>query len=157
MSPNEPGKGEIVRIGVIGKDEKLWAKLYPTLVGKVQNLLDSTLDHNKGSTVRDELKDFTSELLDFAKAKLATPGLEAQKIAAEITQKYAEHQTELAQADKTREEARERRIKNDIRELRYSLTLTKALVMADDDESAIFFGKQIDSFLELLKDLGQTL
>jgi len=95
-------------------------------------------------------------LLDFAKARLAKPGLEAEKIAAEIGKTFAERQTELARADKTSEEARGLRIKNDISELRLTLGATKAILVGDASEEAVLFGKQVDAFLSALKDLAQA-
>ncbi len=145
-----------LRVDVRGSNDKLWASLRSKFVTQIETLLSATLDHERGTTVRDEAKQFTSALLDFAKAKLAKSGLEAEQIAAEIGKTFAEKQTELARAEKTTEEARQIRIKNDVAELRLTLGATKAFLVGDESEEAVIFGKQLESFLCVLKEIAET-
>ena len=145
-----------VRIDIRGKDKQLWVSLREKFLARIDSLLESTLDHERGTTVRYEIKEFTSALLDFAKARLAKSGLEAEKIASEISKTFAERQTELAKAGKTSEETRELRIQNDITELRLTLGATKAMLVGDDSEEAILFGKQLEAFLKVLRGIAGT-
>lgn len=145
-----------LRVDVRGANPTLWASLREKFVNQIGRLLDSTLDYQRGTTVRDEAKEFTSALLDFAKAKLAKPGLEAEKLAAEIGKTFAERQSELARASKISEEARQLRIRNDVSELRISLGATKALLIGDASEEAVLFGKQVDAFLTALKEISTS-
>lgn len=145
-----------LQVQVRGKDPDRWANLRAKFIRRLDKLLDSTLDSARGTTVRDEAKEFTSALLDFASAKLAKPGLEGEKIAAEIGKTFAERQTELARADKTSEEARELRIKNDISELRLMLGATKAVLVGDDSDEAVLFGKAVDAFLSALNEMARA-
>jgi hypothetical protein len=153
--PIEPSRpDQWLRVDVRGNDKKLWALLHEKFVDKINRLLQATLDYERGTTVRDEMREFSSALLDFAKAKLARAGLEDEKIAAEISKMFAERQAELAKADKTSEEARQLRIQNDISELRLTLGATKAMLIGDESEEAVLFGKQLDTFLDVLKELA---
>ncbi len=145
-----------LRLDVRGNNNQLWASLREKFVVQIKKLLSATLDHERGTTVREEAKQFTSAFLDFAKAKLAKSGLEAEKIGAEICKTFAEKQTELARAEKTAEETRQLRIKNDIAELRLTLGATKAFIMGDCSDEAIIFGKQLESFLKILKEIAAT-
>lgn len=151
---NRDSETSWLRVDVRGESEGRWIALREKFLAQIGKLLESTLDHDRGTTVRDEAKEFTSALLDFAKAKLAKPGLEAEQIAAQIGKTFAERQTELARADKTAEEARQIRIKNDIAELRLTLGATKAMLVGDSSEEAVLFGKQLNEFLEVLKEIA---
>lgn len=145
-----------IRFDVEGGDPRRWDKLREKFSARLRELLDTTVDHRNGKTVRDEAKEFTGALLDFAKAKLSKPGLEAEKTAADIAKTFAERQTQLAVAEKTSQEARSTRIDNDIKELKITLGATRAMIVGDTSEEAILFGKQLDSFLSSLREIAPT-
>lgn len=151
-----PPPGSIVRVDVTGKSVVLWGRLRGKLVTAIEGLLNSTLDCNRGTTVREEAKEFTSALLDFAKAKLQMPVVELEKASAEISKLYAERQKELADADKTHAEADAIRLTTQITELRLVLGATKAILVGEEGAEAILLGKQIDVFLEVVRDLSRA-
>ena len=148
--------GTMMRVDVRGNSPELWTNLRSKLMEKVQQLLDSTLDHNRGTTVREEAKEFTTALLDFAKAKLQMPVVEIEKASAEISKIYAERQKELAEADKLHAEADLIRLNTHIRELTLTLGLTKVMLVGESGEEAILLGKQVDAFLEVVRDLSRS-
>jgi hypothetical protein len=150
-----PAPGAMLRVDVRGKSQELWAGLRSKLMAKVQEVLNSTLDHKRGTTVREEAREFTAALLDFAKAKLQMPVVEVEKAAAEVAKLYAERQKELAEADKIHAEADAIRLETNIRELTLTLALTKAMLVGEPGEEAVLLGRQVDAFLEAVRDLSR--
>ena len=72
-----PEHKPFVRVDVRGKTTALWQSLRPKLIQAMNDVLDAVIDDEQGTTVRDEMKQLTTALLDYAKANLARPGLEA--------------------------------------------------------------------------------
>ena len=106
MSEQPPKKErQLAHIKVKGKVPATWAKYRDTFMEKIQSALDTVIDFDNDSTVREEAKKFTSQLLDFARNKLAREGHEVEKIEAEVRQLYAQIETEHADARKTNAEA----------------------------------------------------
>lgn len=146
--------GKIARIDVRGADTTLWATLRPKLIRKISEVLDSTLDNERGTTVREEAKQFTSAMLEYARRRLQREGLENDKIEAEIAELYAKRASELAQAESLTAAAEAQRQQTALRELCTCLSLTKAMLVGDKSEEAVLFGLQIESFLETVKELN---
>ncbi len=151
---DEEKSKKIARVDVRGKNLDKWARIKPKLMAKIDAFLDFPADHSAGTTVRDEAKQLTSALLDFAKNRLAREGAEVQKIEAEISEIYAKERMALAQADKLNAEAEAMRSQNAIKELVAMLALTKAMLVGEEGEEALLLGKQIDVFLDIVKELG---
>lgn len=151
LPPNSNHK--IVRVDVRGEDPELWKRLRAKLMVRIHTVLESTLDHDRGTTVREEAKQFTASMLDFARQRLQREGLENDKIEAEIAELYAKRTKELADADRVSAEAERIRQDTSLRELCKCLALTKAMLIGDESEEAMLFGQQIDSFLSVVKEL----
>lgn len=144
----------IARIDVRGKEPNLWKNLRPKLIEKIQKFLDTTMDHERGTTIQEEAKQFTSALLDFARNKLAREGVEVQKIEAEVSEIYAKRVKSLAEADKVSAEAAAIRQRTATKELCTMLAMTRAMLVGEEGEEALLLGKQINEFLGLVRELG---
>lgn len=148
----------IQRVDVAGKTPEPWVKLQPKLIAAINKLLDTTIDHNKGTTIRQETKEFTSAALDYLKARLKKDSIQNKKNEAEIVMLYERVEHERAKMNKTRAETRlldaeadaKERL-NIIRDLELALRLTKVIIAGEPGEEAILFGKKIDSYLEVIE------
>lgn len=150
----ESAQGKILRIDVRGDSKELWAKLRSQLLTRIQAALDTTIDHEHGTTVKEELRSFTSHMMDYARRRLQREGLENDKIEAEVAEIYARRSSELANAELVSANAEAQRQQTALRELCKALALTRAVLAGEKDEECILFGKQIDMFLEIVKDLN---
>jgi DNA primase large subunit len=154
MSQRDASKKTFLRVDVKGNSEPLWLRLRPKLINAINAVLDTVVDPDNESTMRDEAKQFTSALLDHAKAKLKRAGLENDRIEAEIRQLYSQIEMDLAESRKRNAEANALEFDTTVRKLRFALMGTKTLLISDESNESIAFGQEVDGFLESLKQLG---
>jgi hypothetical protein len=151
-----PEQKQFARVDVRGKTAALWQSLRPKLIQAMTEVLDAVLDDEHGTTVRDELKHFTTALLDYAKANLARPGLENERIEAEVRRLYGQIEIDRAEARKKHAEADMLEFNNKVRRLRFVLGAAKALMVGDTGEEAGIFTAQITEFLETLDKFASS-
>jgi hypothetical protein len=151
-----PEKKQLMRIDVRGKTTELWQSLRPKLIQTMTMVLDTVIDAEHGTTVRDEVKQFTTALLDYAKANLARPGLENERIEAEVRRLYGQMEIDRAEARKKHAEADTLEFNNKVRRLRLVLGAVKALMVGEEGEEAVIFTAQITAFLETLDKLASS-
>ncbi|MBK7391132.1 MAG: hypothetical protein IPI23_19305 [Bacteroidetes bacterium] len=96
----------ICEIKLHGDDELLWEKLRQKLISVINTFLDNTIDFDKGTSVRDEVKKLASLTLNFAEEKLKKPGIENQKLLAEVDEIYSKIEKNKAEANKINVEAK---------------------------------------------------
>lgn len=149
----ERKKKEWLRVDVRGDNREVWDRLRTAFVARVQSLLDTTLDPERGTSLREEAKEFASRSLSFARAKLEMPSAELQKLSAETELLFAKRQREIAEAEKTSEETRAIRIENDLKELQITLAVTKALLVGESGNEAMLLGQCIESLQETVSTL----
>ncbi|MBX3322799.1 MAG: hypothetical protein KF757_07390 [Phycisphaeraceae bacterium] len=163
--PNDKPANEghdFVRVDVRGKSPSLWAAKraefintkIPQLIEMMNKFLDTTIDYDEGTTIREEAKRFTSGMLEFARNKLRKEGVEVEKIEAEISEIYAKRLESIARTEKTSSETREKQRSTALKQLCTQLALTRGMLIGDDGEEAMLFGRQIDEFLRLVKELN---
>lgn len=140
-------------VTVSGKSAQRWSQFRDKLLQTLQVVLDTVLDTEEGTTVRDEAQQFTRALLDYAKAHLARPGLENDKLEAEIRRLFSQSEADRAEARKKNAEAEALEFQTKVRRLRLVLGGAKAMLVGEQGEEAIIFGKQIEEFLQILKEL----
>jgi hypothetical protein len=150
------GGGKVVRLDLVGKNRQLWAKLQQGLYERIEKLLDLPFDDDRQTTVRDEVKAVSVALLDYAKAKLAMPIFEIQKVEAEIAEKYADRRLKLAEAQKKDAETQALTFRNRVNELRLALGAVQAVLIGEKSKRALLLGQRITRFLEVLKELQAT-
>ena len=142
-----------VQFDVSGKDQLLWQKLRPKLIQALSDFLDTVVDYEKGSTIREEAKKISTALLNHAKARLAHAGYENEKLEAEVEYLYAQAEREYAEARKQRAEASALEFATSVRKLRLILGGTKAMLVGDTGREALLVGQQIDAFLQVVSEM----
>ena len=100
MEHEHPQEGQFALVTVSGKSPQRWSQFRDRLLQTLQIVLDTVLDTEEGTTVRDEAQQFTRALLDYAKANLARPGLENDKLEAEIRRLFSQSEADRAEARK---------------------------------------------------------
>ena len=144
----------ILEIQIAGRDTKLWNKLrdkfMTKLEGMVENLLDQIVDPQKNTTLREESKQIISLGLDYFKNKLANPGIENEKVLAEIEEIYINMEKTAAETRKIKAEAETIEFNNSLKKLEFCLHSTKILLLdsEDQDEKSLVFIKQIDAWIQ---------
>ncbi len=139
-----------------GRDPEMFARFREKFLNGLEKVLESELNCSTGATVREELQALTSGLLDFAKAKMAQPTAENQRVMAEATEKFAAAKRELAEARKVNAEAESIEIDNRVKKLQLLVKMTKAMIHREDGEAAIVFAKQLDDILLALNEFQQA-
>lgn len=145
---------KILNVGVAGKNPETWARLRDKLLEVIENILNTVIDTERNSTLKQEAQKFTSAVLEYGKQKLAQPGHENEKIIAEVDYLYSKKQRELAEARKINAEADKLELENSIRKLKLYLMTAKVIATKDDNDDILFI-KEINSFLEILNDINQ--
>jgi hypothetical protein len=151
-----PERKQLARFDVRGKTTALWQSLQPKLIQAMTDVLDAVIDDEHGITVRDEAKQLTTALLHYAQAQLARPGLENERIEAEVRRLYGQMEIDRAEARKKHAEADTLEFNNKVRRLRLVLGAAKAFMMGDTGEEAVIFTAQMTAFLETLDKLASS-
>lgn len=152
---DEKVKKRLLRIDLVGKDENLFANLKEKLIKMVDKVLDSSLDVNSDLTIKEELQKFTSLGLNFAESKLKKASIENDQIIIEIQEKFSLIQKNKAEARKLNATARTIEFDQSLKELTFTLKMTKAIILGQGDSEALAFTKQIDLFLEVIRSINQ--
>jgi hypothetical protein len=152
------GKKEItsIRIESEGIDQEKWFHLRAKFIRAIHQTLDTVVDYENSSTLRDEARNFTTGLVKYGKAKLQKAGLENEEIMAQVDLLYSQKEKELAEARKLHAEAEALEIQNKIRKLKLGIGGLKALMMGDAGEEELSFLRQMDQFLETLRDFERN-
>lgn len=151
----EERKAKILRIDLVGDDPNLFENLRRKLIVAINQMLDASIDVNSDNTVKDELRHLSSLGLDFAKSKLAKPGIENDKMLAEIEEKLSLIEKNRAETRRINIDTRTKEFNQSLREITLALKMSKALINVEEGEEAIAVTKQIDVFLEAVKTLKE--
>lgn len=108
----------------------------------LQHVLDSVVDTNAQSTVREEAENLISESIQHIKERLKKQGLENAELAARVAKLLAEAEKEKAVAAKTRAETEALAFATIVRKLRLLLEVQRAI---EHD--------RLEEFLAVLRDL----
>lgn len=152
----EDPKKKIIKIDVSGKDQALFNKLRKRLLESVERLLDSPINYQTGTTVREETKKLTSLALNYAAEKLKKPAIENQLLLAEIEEKYSIAEKNKAETRKIDAETNKLVFEQSLKELYFSIKLSKALIIGKKGEEAIIMLKELDSFLEAIEEIKSS-
>jgi len=151
---NPDSKKSFINIQVSGESESLWKQLRHKLILTIDNFLDATIDYENNSSIRDEARKLTSALIDNAKGRLKKPGLENEKLIAEIDNLYLKKEREIAETRKINAQADELEFRNALRRLRLSLGMAKAMMLGEPSEENLLLSQQLDAFIEILNEEG---
>ena len=137
-------KKQYVKIEVEGHDKPRWAELRSKLVNVILEILDLKINCKTGGTVEDEFKRISSNVIEYANAKLEKPSIENQKLLAEIEQILANKGKEMAEARKLNAEAEKIELDNIVFKLRIVLGAAKVLANSSEDPELLIFVKNIE-------------
>lgn len=145
----------IVNASETGSDNPKVAVFHKELIPKLQTtigrILDSVIDTEKGTTVRDEALDILKESISHLKEQLRQKGLQNEEITARVTKLLAEAENHRATARKTRAESEQLEFMNTIRKLR--LVLEAQLIMIADESQKDT--QRLKGLVEVLRDVAK--
>lgn len=150
----EKDKHDYIEVQVVGINKKTWSELKSKLSIAVSKALDTVINYEENTTVREEAKEFASAIIAHAKAKLKKAGVENQKLLAEIDLLYTQNEKERANTRKLNAEANEIEISNMVKSLIISLGGLRALSIGQEEPEDILFIKQIETFLGTLNQMN---
>jgi hypothetical protein len=110
----------------------------------LESVLDTIVDHQRETTVKQEAQELISESIQSLKERLKKSGLENEELAARATKLLAEAEKERSIAKKTRAEADGQEFLTIVKKLRLLLEAHRAMER-----------NQLDGFLGVLKELGE--
>lgn len=151
--PDEPGR--ILNLEVTGRTEGLWALLRGKLIDAIEKALDAVVDPERGTTLREEAREFSSALLEYARQRLARPEKENAEIEARIALLFSEREYTLEKARGERARADAQELENAIKRLRLALSLTRALLAGEAGQEALLLGSKIDGLLRAIGEIEQ--
>jgi len=127
-------------------------ELIPKLQTTIGRILDSVIDSEKGTTVKDEALDILKESINHLKEQLRQKGLQNEEITARVSKLLADAENQRAFARKTRAESEQIEFMNTIRKLR--LVLEAQLIMLSDKSPKD--ARQLKGLVEVLKDVANA-
>ncbi len=119
------------------------SSLVPKLTEALAAVLDSVVDRNRRTTVREEAQDLLSRSIEHLKDRLSRAGLENETLAARATKLLAEAEASKATAAKTQAEAGEIELRLLARKLQLVIEAERAMT-----------GGDLDRFIGVLERLG---
>lgn len=120
-------------------------QLSTKLQAMLERLMETVIDGENQSTVRDEINALVTESVRNLKARLKRAGLENDEIAARTTKLLAEAENQRAVAAKNRAEANALEFTTFVRKLQLLIEADKAIASQDTD-----------AFLKVLAELGRA-
>ncbi|RLD19457.1 MAG: hypothetical protein DRI69_08380 [Bacteroidetes bacterium] len=129
----------------------LQKELIPKLQTTIDRMLNSVIDTETGTTVKDEALDILKESIGHLKEQLRNKGLQNEEITARVTKLFAEAENQRAAARKTRAESEQLEFMNTIRKLRLVLE-AQLIIIADENPTDT---QRLTGLVEVLKDVAQ--
>lgn len=127
----------------------LHSELLPKLQSTIGRILESVIDAEKGTTIKDEALDILKESISNLKQQLRQKGLQNEEITARVSKLLAEAENQRATARKTRAESEQIEFMNTIKKLR--LVLEAQLIMVS--EGGHKDKQKLIDLIEVLKDV----
>ncbi|MCD4692400.1 MAG: ORF6N domain-containing protein [Calditrichales bacterium] len=133
------------------KAVSLHKELIPKLQTTIDRILDSVIDIETGTTVKDEALDILKESINHLKEQLRHKGLQNEEITARVTKLLAEAENQRATARKTRAESEQLEFMNTIKKLR--LVLEAQLIMISNENTKD--AQRLKGLVEVLRDVAK--
>lgn len=154
----EAEKKTFLKVEVAGKNKALWESsgIREKFMQLSTKIIDTVVNFEDNTTVGEEAKQISTELVKYAKEKLKRVGYENERIQAEIDEIYSRARKCEAETRKINAETRRVELETKLRELKLSIGIMKALLVGEGDEDSIVFVKKIDVLLEVLKDFEEA-
>ena len=138
------------RIDVSGDSEELWKNLKHKSVQTVFEFLDSTVQSESDSLIKEEAAKLISELVAQAEQVPIKGDIDNERRTAEIDRLYSSKIKQLAETRKINAESDAIGLSVSLNKLKVSLGLAKTLLLDQADQREIMFIKKIDNFLDTL-------
>jgi len=135
----------------IPKVAMLHRELLPKLQTTIGRILESVVDIEKGTTVKDEALDILKESISHLKEQLRQKGLQNEEITARVSKILAEAENHRANARKTRAESEQIEFMNTISKLR--LVLEAQLIISSEEDPRD--EQKLKELIEVLKDVAK--
>ena len=129
----------------------LQKELIPKLQTTIDRMLNSVINPETGTTVKDEALDLLKESIGHLKEQLRHKGLQNEEITARVTKLLAEAENQQAAARKTRAESEQLEFMNTIRKLRLVLE-AQLIIIADENPKD---AQRLTGLVEVLKDVAK--
>ncbi len=129
----------------------LHGELLPKLQITIGRILESVIDAENGTTVKDEALDILKESISHLKEQLRQKGLQNEEITARVSKLLAEAENQRATARRTRAESEQIEFMNTIRKLR--LVLEAQLIMASEKDPKD--NQKMKELIEALKNVAK--
>jgi len=133
------------------ESEEFHKELITKLQTTIGRILDTVIDTEKGTTVKDEALDILKDSIMHLKEQLKQKGLQNEEITARITKILAEAENQRAIARKTRAESEQLEFMNTIRKLRLVLEAQLIMVVGKRHESTQRLKELVEFFREIAK------
>ena len=133
------------------KGVMLQKELIPKLQTTIDRILNSVINTETGTSVKDEALDILKESIGHLKEQLRHKGLQNEEITARVTKLLAEAENQRATARKTRAESEQLEFMNTIQNLR--LVLEAQLIMIADENPKDT--QRLTGLVEVLKDVAK--
>jgi len=144
-----------VKVKIEGKTSDIWEKLRDKFVDTIHDMLETVIDSESNTTVKEELVEFKTLLLNYGKNKLAKPGIDNAKTIAEIELLYTQKIKAVAEAKKLLAEADAISFETKLKKLHTSLVVMKALSSSTEDEDSLLISKEIDTLIFALNKVQE--
>jgi len=152
MGSAETRKG-FIQVNVTGQSPQGWAELHSKLLASLARVLDRITDGSGAQWFEEQAAQFSKALIDYAKARLAKPGIENEKTMAEIADLYANREKKVAETRRIHAEADAKELENALRRLRLALGVTKGMLVGAEGQEAIVMGKQVEGLLLAIREV----
>lgn len=143
----EMEKKDFLKVEVEGKDKSIWEGAKEKLMNLMSELMDTKINTYSDSTVKDELKRATSNVIEFANAKLIKPSLENMKLQVEIEQMLSSSAKIAAETRKTHAEAESIELANLEKRMKMVMGAARLIAIAEDNTEAILFCNNMEALL----------
>nr|WP_121269854.1 hypothetical protein [Pedobacter schmidteae] len=142
----EVERSTILKVDVEGNDSAIWEKCKASLMEIVTKILEAQI-HKDGKTTADEIKRASSNLLDFANAKLERPTIENQKLLTEIDLMLANESKTRAETRKIDAEAEAIELGNLEKRFRIAIGAATVLAGLEKNQEGLLFCKDLESLI----------
>ena len=127
--------------------------MIPKLQTTIDRILDSVINTETGTTVKDEALDILKESIRHLKEQLRHKGLQNEEITARVTKLLAEAENQRATARKARAESEQLEFMNTIRKLRLVLEAQLIMIAGENTKDT----QRLTGLVEVLRNVTKLL
>nr|WP_067063242.1 hypothetical protein [Mucilaginibacter sp. L294] len=141
-----------LKIDLEGANPVLWSEMKSKLTSMIMNIMDFQINTKTDGSVKDEFARISSNVIEFANAKLEKASIENQKLLSEIENILANKGKELAEARKLNAEAEQIELNNMMTKLKIAIGAAKIIASSSKDPELLAFTKNIEDLSFIIQD-----